>query len=428
MPVDVTENEIRVRVRNPGEFKRILQMFPRKEDQTETHAPYNSEGIRGIGGPLKRTGKVEIQAFIFSRDDRYNWTPAKAEKWVKDEGYTPKGYSEPQPPIDFEYAFNITSVKSAKAIPRADRIEVDKDTEVVYVEGWASTETVDRDQDVVDQATIDVTGFLKNPIILFNHDANSPVGKAVRVEPNMETSDGRKGLWIRAAIIGNTIKGKEAIELIKAKVLRTFSVQGKAKSKRRVCNTQGICFNKLIGMSLWEVSLAPLQSNEDALFSVVKSLLNEAYPTHGQSDFGEAATQEETHMDKKPEVTTPPQPGQEVVQKQEPAPELEERLAAIEAQLADALARLEKLEQPPAEPAEEAAALEQPPQPKKPETQPEEKMPEPGDVVVVEGEGVRKSVVVVQKATEKGKLEVKKATRDQRKQMALDAMKRRQNQ
>ena len=276
MPVETTENEIRVRVRQPGEFKRLAQIFPREEDKVEAHWPYNSEGIRGIGGPLKRTGKVKVQAYIFSREEKYNWAPAKAEKWVRDQDETPKGYSEPMDEdITLDFDFEIEAVKSAFDIPTQDRVKTTDGVDICYIEGHASTDMVDDQGEVIDQATIKDERFLKNPIILYQHNPEWPIGKAVRIEKNISIGDGHKGFWIRAAIIGTTAKAREVMKLIRSRMVKAFSVRGKAQHRRRVCTSKGQrnCHYVLTALNLMEVSVVSVPANESTLFEVAKAMM-----------------------------------------------------------------------------------------------------------------------------------------------------------
>ena len=57
------------------------------------------------------------------------------------------------------------------------------------IEGWANKAVVDRGKDFIGKSAWDLTNFEKNPVILFNHDKDKPIGKALGVEA---TDD---GLW-----------------------------------------------------------------------------------------------------------------------------------------------------------------------------------------------------------------------------------------
>jgi len=90
MPIEQTENEFRARIKSPNAFVRIRQIWPSRRT-AGAHYPYNSKGIRALGGPLKSDPrKVEVQALRFSKKSRYGWTVAKIRKWLKDHGYKVK--------------------------------------------------------------------------------------------------------------------------------------------------------------------------------------------------------------------------------------------------------------------------------------------------------------------------------------------------
>jgi len=68
-------NEHAARIRAPGSFVRIRQLWSRP-----------NRGIRALGGPLKSspTGGSKIQSIRFKRT---KWTPATAKAWLKRHGY-----------------------------------------------------------------------------------------------------------------------------------------------------------------------------------------------------------------------------------------------------------------------------------------------------------------------------------------------------
>ena len=83
--------------------------------------------------------------------------------------------------------------------------------------GKASTPSTDRARDVILSdawAKGGVVNYEKNPILLFNHDYNEPIGKVIELELNEE------GLTVKGVVF----EGSKAYSLIKNGVLKTFSV------------------------------------------------------------------------------------------------------------------------------------------------------------------------------------------------------------
>lgn len=74
---DVTENTIRIRLRNPNKFQegsfRTIQIGKK------------SDGIKAVIGRLIGKTSTTVQSYIF---DKTKWTAKKAQKWVKDHGGT----------------------------------------------------------------------------------------------------------------------------------------------------------------------------------------------------------------------------------------------------------------------------------------------------------------------------------------------------
>ena len=67
---DVTENTIRIRVKDPGAFQ---------EGSFRTIAISKKEGIQAVIGRLKGETSTTVQSYIFDKD---KWTTEKARKWV----------------------------------------------------------------------------------------------------------------------------------------------------------------------------------------------------------------------------------------------------------------------------------------------------------------------------------------------------------
>jgi len=72
---DVTENTIRIRVRDPGDFQ---------DDSFRTITIGDKgDGIQATIGKLKGEDSTTVQSYVFSRE---KWTPARAQSWVDDHG------------------------------------------------------------------------------------------------------------------------------------------------------------------------------------------------------------------------------------------------------------------------------------------------------------------------------------------------------
>lgn len=93
MPVESTENEIRVRVIDPGRFQ---------SDSFRRIALSASQGIYAIIGRLKGKDKTTVQALRFLKSK--GWDESKAVAWARAHGYKPKEYEadEEMTPTGFE--------------------------------------------------------------------------------------------------------------------------------------------------------------------------------------------------------------------------------------------------------------------------------------------------------------------------------------
>lgn len=74
--IDITEDSIRIRQKNPGEFR---------EGTFRTITIDAGEGIKAVVGKRGQGDSMEIQTYIFNKS---KWTVDEAKKWVKDHGGT----------------------------------------------------------------------------------------------------------------------------------------------------------------------------------------------------------------------------------------------------------------------------------------------------------------------------------------------------
>lgn len=137
----------------------------------------------------------------------------------------------------------------------------DEDGEL-KIAGYASTDAMDRAADRI-LPTAWTRGGLKNfegnPILLFNHDYNKPIGKVV------EMTVDKKGLKIKGVI---SKAAGDVYNLVKDGVLSTFSVGFLVKDADYDKSADGLIIKDA---ELLEVSVVSVPCNQDATFSLAKS-------------------------------------------------------------------------------------------------------------------------------------------------------------
>ena len=149
--------------------------------------------------------------------------------------------------------FNLTSTFKA----------AESDDGSVMIRGMASTADFDRAGDTISAEAWTKGGlqnFEKNPIILFNHDYNRPIGRATGMKA------GPNGLELECKISKNA-PGNVA-ELVKDGVLGAFSVGFKVKDADYLKETDGLMIKDA---ELFEVSVVSVPCNQAATFSLAKS-------------------------------------------------------------------------------------------------------------------------------------------------------------
>ena len=149
--------------------------------------------------------------------------------------------------------FNLTS--TFKFVEEADDGSVN-------IKGYASTNDTDRAGDVIEKEAWEKGGldnYTNNPVVLFNHDYNRPIGRAT----GLETDD--RGLRITANI---SKSAGDVTNLVKEGILRALSVGFRVKDADYIEETDGL---KISDAELFEVSVVSVPANQAATFSVAKS-------------------------------------------------------------------------------------------------------------------------------------------------------------
>lgn len=146
---------------------------------------------------------------------------------------------------------------------------------VVRIEGFASTPDIDRYRDIVEPKAFAsaIEMYMKNPVILYQHDGDRPVGNATSVKVT------EKGFWISASIVDEDTKTK-----ILDGRMRAFSI-GYIALESALQHEDGTAFNaetdsvwdpKLVRvikkLDLVEISIVSTPANGNALFTIAKSV------------------------------------------------------------------------------------------------------------------------------------------------------------
>ena len=130
----------------------------------------------------------------------------------------------------------------------------------IYIEGYASTNDVDRANDVVPTGVWEkgIQNYLKNPIILSQHDHDDPIGRMVEYKIDS------KGLWIKARISA----AAEVFNLVKDEVVTAFSVGFRINDAEYNAATELFVVKDL---ELVEISVVSIPCNQNTLFSLSKA-------------------------------------------------------------------------------------------------------------------------------------------------------------
>lgn len=131
----------------------------------------------------------------------------------------------------------------------------------IHIEGYANCTSVDRAGDVIPMTAWSkaLENYLKNPIILAQHDHDEPIGRMVDYKVD------EKGLWVKARI---SAAAEDTFNLIKDGVLTAFSVGFVIKDAIYDSITDLFIIKEL---ELLEISVVSVPCNQDSTFSLSKS-------------------------------------------------------------------------------------------------------------------------------------------------------------
>ena len=149
--------------------------------------------------------------------------------------------------------FNLTSTFKA----------LESDDGSIMIRGMASTADFDRAGDSISAEAWQKGGlknFEKNPIILFNHDYDKPIGRATGLK------SGPNGLELECKI--SKAAPANVAQLVKDGVLGAFSVGFRVKDADYIKETDGLMIKDA---ELFEVSVVSVPCNQSATFSLAKS-------------------------------------------------------------------------------------------------------------------------------------------------------------
>ena len=144
--------------------------------------------------------------------------------------------------------------------------------DLLFIEGFANRAMIGKNK-VIDRGMENIPGeewsikeWMKNPVILFNHDRDVPIGKGV----DAKITD--QGLWIKAQISNSSATDiTKARDLIKEGIISTFSV-GIDVDSEELAEDKSIT---LKGVNLLETSAVTIPMNQESFFSISQKDLKE---------------------------------------------------------------------------------------------------------------------------------------------------------
>jgi len=288
---DETSTSYRYRLRDPDDFQK---------DSFRTIPLKGVEGISMVMGRLKGETTMTPQSVIFSKE---KWTEERAREWMEEhrDSLTSKSFNiEVEIKTDKMLHNRSKGEESIIYFPitkRYSRLNKAIGEKERFIEGYASTDSFDRVGDSISPEAFrpGMESFMRNPIVLFNHDFDRPIGKVVDYRIDKDR------LWIKVEIARGTRDVDEVWSLIEQGVLNAFSVAtthgiiGEIDDEKR---------NRINRWDLAEISVVTVPANEEALFNVskvkiLKSLKKEMEKEMGKEENRKLEEEEEEEEEEK---------------------------------------------------------------------------------------------------------------------------------
>jgi hypothetical protein len=165
--------------------------------------------------------------------------------------------------------------------------QTDEDTHTLTA--TISTEMMDRDHEVVIAGGMKATNFLKTGAVFWNHNYNLPVAKAIKLRPSKSHIESTAKFAKRPSGFGGDFFPDFARAMVQQGVVKGVSIGFIPKEMRNPTDKDKENFgDDLINViSKWELlewSLAPVQSNPDALVSAVGKAVSSGVVPRGTAE------------------------------------------------------------------------------------------------------------------------------------------------
>jgi HK97 family phage prohead protease len=142
--------------------------------------------------------------------------------------------------------------------------EIEIKQDIIKIKWWASTPDIDRYNDIVNPKAFNtaIINYMKNPVILLQHDQNKRIWKAISYNLNNK--------WLEVVVeLSNNIEN--TFNLITEKVLKGFSIWFIPK-KWEYKKVGDVEIREITELDLIEISVVSTPANPNSLFTLSKSI------------------------------------------------------------------------------------------------------------------------------------------------------------
>lgn len=197
-----------------------------------------------------------VRRKIISIAVKYGWQsglPESARKWAEEHHISMK-YGDVVDSRDITFHMQIKGFGD------------EGDPNTLAVVGYANTNVTDRVGDLVepDAFRSGLDAYMRNPIVLFNHDIHKPIGKVI------EAVIDDVGLRVKVLIDRTLEWGSRVADMVTKGILNAFSIRAHNDQAHGFVDATGI--RRIVNWDLQEISVVTVPANQQALFSIAKAM------------------------------------------------------------------------------------------------------------------------------------------------------------